>query len=503
MNSTYEKLTQRLATIADLAGAGSILGWDQQVMMPPAAAGVRGEQLATITRIAHELFVSEEMEGLLEEIRPYEESLDPESNEASIIRVARADWEKATRVPVELRAEMSRAGSDGYRTWLEAKAKSDFGLFLPALERNLELKRRYVECFPDVDEPYDALLDDYERGMTAAEVRAIFGPLKEELVPLIAAAAERDDPSLADVLTGDFPVDRQRALCHEIVEMFGFRPDTWRLDPTAHPFATDGGTGNDVRITTHYHADRLDAIFSTMHEYGHGLYEHQIDPSLDRTLLTRGVSLSVHESQSRMWENLVGRSRAFWRFFYGRVQETFPEELGGVDLETFYRATNRVHPSLIRIEADEVTYNLHIILRFELEQDLLSGAVEPRDVRDVWNERMHRYLGVDVPDDAHGVLQDVHWSAGSIGYFATYSLGNVVSVQVWERVREDIPDLDERIERGEFAPLREWLGEHLHRHGRKFTPKETIEKVVGGPIDAGPYVAYLNEKHGAGLAATT
>jgi carboxypeptidase Taq len=242
-------------------------------------------------------------------------------------------------------------------------------------------------------------------------------------------------------------------------------------------------------------------LFATIHEYGHGLYEHQVDPALDRTPLGTGVSLGIHESQSRMWENLVGRSRPFWRFFYPRLQEIFPEQLGDVELERWYRAVNRVHPSLIRIKADEITYNMHIILRFELEQDMLEGRVSIADLPSVWDERMHEYLAIDVPDNAHGVLQDMHWGVGTIGYFSTYSLGNVMSVQIWERIREEIPELEEQIERGEFAPLREWLGEHIHRHGRKFKPQETLEKAVGSRIDPDPYLRYLREKHGAAALA--
>jgi carboxypeptidase Taq len=256
---------------------------------------------------------------------------------------------------------------------------------------------------------------------------------------------------------------------------------------------TDPGEG-DVRLTTNYRPDDLTSLFATMHEFGHGVYEWGVDPSLARTPLGTGVSLGLHESQSRTWENLVGRSRPFWRFFYQRVQEAFPDQLGSVDEEAFYRAVNRVHPSLIRIDADEVTYNLHIILRFELEQDLIDGRLAVKDLPEVWNARMHDYLGVEVPDDAHGVLQDMHWAGGTIGYFPTYSLGNVISVQIWERALEDLGDLDERFERGEFDDLREWLREHLYRLGRKFTPQETIERVTGSRIDAKPYLRYLREK---------
>ena len=497
---TFERFRRRMAEIVDLRRVTSLLFWDQQTMMPPAGAAVRSEQRATLNRLAHELFVSPETGRLLEELRSYEESLDPDSDEASMIRVTRADYEKLRRVPAELAAEMTRAGSDGLQAWAKAKQESDFATFLPALERNVELRRRYIECFDDYDEPYDVLLDDFERGMKTADVRAVFDGLKAELVPLIREVGERGDDGDDAFLRGTFPVDRQEAVGRAVVDAFGFRPGSWRLDPTSHPFAGGGGV-SDIRITTHYREADLDSLFATMHEYGHGLYEHQVAPELERTPLGAGVSLGLHESQSRMWENLVGRSRGFWRFFYGRLQERFPEQLGDVDEERWYRTVNRVQPSLIRIAADEITYNMHIILRFELEQDIVNGEVELRDLPQTWAERMDAYLGIEVPDDARGVLQDMHWAGGQIGYFSTYSLGNVMSVQIWERVLEDIPDLYERIERGDFAPLREWLGERIHRHGRKFLPAETLERAVGTPIDAGPYLRYLRDKHGSGALA--
>src|SRR5918999_6296839 len=475
MNPTFQQLQIRLAEIADLRKAGQLLSWDQQTMMPPAGADGRAEQLATLGRMAHELFVAPETGRLLDELRPYEESLDPDSDEASLIRVARRDFEKASRVPSDLRAELTRAAAQGYQVWLRAKEASDFGTFLPALERNVELVHRYIECFEPGEETYDVLLDDYERGAKTSEVRAAFAGLKEALIPLIEEIGNEEGDD--DVLEGVYPIEAQRRLSQEVVELFGYREGSWRLDPTVHPFASGGGS-SDIRITTHYFERNLESLFATMHEYGHELYEHRVDPALDRSPLGSGVSLGLHESQSRMWENLVGRSRPFWRFLYPRVQGRFPEQLGSVGVERFYAAVNRVHPSLIRIHADEVTYNMHVILRFELEQDIVNGRIELRDLPDEWNRRMWEYLRVEVPSVSQGVLQDVHWSGGAIGYFPTYSLGNVMSVQIWERVMSDIPDLYERIERGEFAPLREWLGHRLHRHGRKFTPKETLEKVV-------------------------
>jgi carboxypeptidase Taq len=493
MEGSYAELKARLGELTDLGRVARLLGWDQQVMMPRGGAPARAEQLATVRALIHERLVDARVGELLEELRPYEESLPHDSVEASVIRVARREYEKARRVPPSLTAELARAASHGHEVWRKARAESDFAQFLPALERNLELKRRYVDCFEPAGEPYDVLLDDYEPGMSAAEVRGVFDRLKEVLVPLIAATRERADAIDASCLEGPFPVEAQEAFLRSVLERFGFDPDSWRLDLTAHPFASGGGLG-DIRITTRYAETSLIGVFAGMHEFGHGLYESGSSPELDRTPACGGASLGLHESQSRLWENLVGRSAPFWRRFYPELQEAFPEALAGVDREAFWRAINRVQPSLIRVEADEVTYNLHVILRFELEQELLAGTVEPRDLPDVWNARMHEYLGVEVPDDARGVLQDVHWSGGIIGYFPTYSLGNVMSVQIWERLRADLPALDAQLEAGEFGPLREWLRDRLHRLGRMFMPNETLERIAGGPIDPEPYLAYLRAK---------
>jgi carboxypeptidase Taq len=492
-NATFERLKARLGEVLDLYEALMLIQWDQEVMMPAAGAALRANQRSTLTRVMYDLFAGEETGRLLEELRSYEESLDPDSDDASVIRVARRDYEKAVRVPSDLRAEISRASAEGLTAWAAAKDQSNFSLFLPSLEHAVELRRRYVACFDGFDEGYDVLLDDFEPGMKTAEVRAVFDQMKEELAPLIRVAADRVVED--DFLRGPFATAPQEALSHDLIELFGLRPDTWRLDPTRHPFVGGPG-GDDVRITTYYRQDDLESLFATMHEYGHALYENQLPRQLFRTPAGRAASYGVHESQSRMWENLVGRGLPFWTFFYPRLQDAFPQQFGDVDLERFYAAINRVQPSLIRIMADEVTYNMHIILRFELEQDLLEGRVELRDLPDAWNQRMWDYLAVEVPNDAEGVLQDMHWGGGHIGYFSTYSLGNVMSVQIWEKLREDLPDLDEQIERGEFAALREWLGERLHSLGRKFTPQETLERVTGSRLDPQPYLRYLAEKHG-------
>ena len=488
----FEQLKQRLAETQDLTNAATLLFWDQRVMMPPGGAAARAEAIATITRLAQERFVDAEIGRLLEDLGGLEESSDYDSFEASLIRVTRRDYDKATRVPPELVGEMSRTSVLALSAWGPAKEESNFEALRPHLEKNLELRHRYVECFDPPDETYDVLLDNFEPNMKTAEVREIFDELKEELVPLIKEigdAGEIDD----SFLHAEFDQEAQRAFSLDVLHRFGYTEDAWRLDQTPHPFMNSPGQ-RDIRLTTTFRPDDLSSLFGTMHEFGHGIYELGVDDSLGRTPLHSGVSLGLHESQSRTWENLVGRSRSFWRYFYPRLQEAFRAQLGSVHEEAFYRAVNKVQASLIRIDADEVTYNMHIILRFELEQDLMEGRVAVADLPAAWNAKMHEYLGVEVPDDARGVLQDMHWAAGGLGYFPTYTLGNVISVQIWERAKEDLGDLDERFEQGEFGELREWLREHLYRLGRKFTPQETIRRVTGSPIDAEPYVRYLREK---------
>jgi carboxypeptidase Taq len=493
-----DRLKERLSRITDLERMARLLAWDQQTMMPAAGAAHRADHMATLRRLGHELLTDDETGRLLDELRPIEESLAPDSDDAGLLRLARRDYEKAVRVPAELRAEMARAAAEARPVWMKAKAESDYARFRPALEHAIELRLRYIDCFDDAAERYDVLLDDFEPETTSAQVRETFDELKPELVRLIAEL--RDEEVDDSFLTGDFAVERQEALANAVVALFGLRPDTWRLDPTEHPFASGAGV-DDIRLTTSYDPQTLKSLFSTMHEYGHGLYSHQAPRHLGRLPTGGPASLGIHESQSRLWENLVGRSRPFWRFFYPRVQEAFSEQLGHVGLDRFFAGINRVRPSLIRIRADEVTYGMHVILRFELEQDLVNGRVDLGELPGAWNAKMAEYLGVEVPDDARGVLQDTHWASGLIGYFPTYLLGSVMSVQIWEKVNEDVPDLADQVERGEFGALRDWLGEHVHRHGRKFTPQETLRRAIGTTIDPKPYLAYLRDKYAAGVTA--
>jgi carboxypeptidase Taq len=493
MADALERLKERLAEVTDLGKVARLLSWDQQTMMPLAGTAHRADQMATVQRLTHELFTDPAVGSMLEELRPLEESLDPDSDDASLIRVVRRDYEKAVNVPASLRASMARAAAEARPIWVKAKAESDFSSFLPYLERIVELKLEYVDCVADgTAERYDVLLDDYEPQTTTAEVRSLFAELKPPLVELIAELRERDvDDSF---LHGDFPPERQRVLAHEVVDLFGHRPDSWRIDPTEHPFASGPGR-DDVRITTNYHPDSLESLFSTMHEYGHGLYSHQQPQHLERLPTGGPCSLGIHESQSRLWENLVGRSLPFWRLFYPRLQETYPEQLAAVDLERFHAGIHAVKPGLIRIQADEVCYGMHVMLRFELEQDIVEGRVALRDLPQRWNEKMWEYLGVEVPDDGHGVLQDVHWSGGSIGYFSTYLIGTVASVQIWEAASRDLSELEEQVGRGEFAPLRDWLGEHVHALGRKFSPQETLRRATGSSLSAQPYLDYLRRTY--------
>jgi carboxypeptidase Taq len=486
----FDELLRRLGEVSDLEAALELLCWDEETKMPPLGAPARAEQRATLARLAHELATAPELGALIDELRELEGRFEPESFEASIVRVARRDYEKRRRVPSELQAEMTRAGSLGYRAWLEARATGDYEIFRPHLERRLTLVHEYLACHEPFDDPYDVLLDDHEPGMRTVEVEAVFERLKDELVPLVAGLGEPVDDSF---LHGDFPADRQRAFSLALLSRWGMDERSWRLDDTVHPFEV-AVSRTDIRLTTRFPRQNLTGVFSCLHEFGHGLYEHQIDQRYSRTPLGAGTSSAFHEAQSRLWENVVGRRLSTWRFFYPLLQDTFPEQLAGVPLEDFHRALNRVAPTVCRVDADEVTYSLHIILRFELEREMLAGEVTPVDLPEAFDAKLREYLGVEPAGVVDGVLQDVHWADSSFGYFPTYAIGNVIGVQLWERATGELADLDREFERGEFGPLREWLHEHVHRWGRVFGPRQLLERVVGGALDPEPYLAYLREK---------
>jgi carboxypeptidase Taq len=482
--SSLNELKGRLAEVADLERVSILLAWDQEVAMPPRGAESRAEMRASIQRLGHERFTDDRVGELLGCAAPESEVDD------DLLTVTRRDYDKARRVPGDLVAETVHASAIGHEAWARAREESDFALFEPFLRRNIELRRRYIACHPEVARPYDALLDDHEPHMRTDEAEAVLGRLRDGLIPLVEAAVPVDT-SL--VQGGTFAADAQRRVVETVLRQVGADDERWRLDVAVHPFAAIIAPG-DVRLTTRYAPDDLDSLYSALHEFGHGLYEASIDPALSRTPLAGGASSAVHESQSRLWENMVGRSAGFWRWCFPHVQEAFPSRFAGRTWEDVHRAVNVVSPSLIRVTADEVTYGLHVILRFELELELFEGGLDPSSLPEAWNERMRSYLGVEVPDDAHGVLQDVHWAEGLFGYFPTYALGTVISGQLWARILGDLPEIDELLARGDFAPLRDWLAEHVHRHGRRLTPAELIVRATGGPLDAEPYLQYVRAK---------
>jgi carboxypeptidase Taq len=398
------------------------------------------------------------------------------------------------RVPVSLAAELSRAAALGQAAWQEARAAADFSRFRDALERQIELRHRYVACFTGFEHPYDALLDDFEPAMTTAMLRPLFDELCAGLVPLVDGAANEAPKPDEGPFGGPHEVDDQRRAVMDVLEGVGFDPDGWRLDVAPHPFAQRIAPG-DVRITTRYDLhDFGGAYFGSLHEFGHGLYEAGIPDRLTRSLLGSPVSLGVHESQSRLWENVVARGRPFCAWALPRLRRTLPGLPAATTVDELYRGVNTVHRTLIRVEADETTYNLHIVLRFELELALMEGTLAVDDVPHAWNEGMNRLLAVDVPDDAQGVLQDVHWGAGLIGYFPTYTLGNLMAAQIWESAREALPDVDAQLERGDFDPLRTWLRETVHVHGRKLPPHELLPRATGQQLAVAPFLHYLREK---------
>jgi len=494
MSAKLDQLKEIIGEVADLGSAASLLGWDQQTYMPAGGGGARGQQLATLGKIAHQKATSDEVGKLLDELKAEFAGADPDSDEAAYVRTAARDYDKAVRVPSEFVAEQAIVTTRAFEAWAEARSKSDFSIFRPHLEKVVELVKKYITFFPPADHPYDTLLDDYEPGMKTADVQAIFDGMRPKQVELIRAITTR--PQVNDsFLHRKFNESKMWNFSAEVTKMVGYDWSRGRMDKAPHPFTTSFSL-NDVRITNRFEAGNPVAVlFSGMHEAGHAMYEQGVAPAYERTPLVHGTSLAIHESQSRMWENLVGRSLPFWEFAYPLFKKTFASQLDGVGLKNFYKAINKVEPSLIRVNADEATYNLHIMLRLELEIAMVEGRVAIKDLPDIWNTKMQEYLGVTPPNDAKGVLQDIHWSYGSIGYFSTYALGNLVSVQLWEKITREIKDLDDQFRKGKFEALLHWLRENVHKHGRKYRPQELVQRVTGSRIDAVPYVRYLAKKY--------
>ena len=496
MKEKFEQFKTLVREVSDIESASAVLYWDQSTYMPPGGAAARGRQRATLDRIAHEKLTAPMMGELLEALRPFAAEHPDDSDEAALIRVTRRDYEKATRVPSRFVAERSAHSAASYAAWVKARPDDDFAAVQPYLEKTVDLSRQLADFFPGYDHIADPLIDFADPGMKAETIRALFANLRAELTPLMQAIT-RHPPADDRCLHRHYPEAAQWAFGQQIIKQFGYDFQRGRQDKTAHPYMTQFSL-DDVRITTRVDEhDLSQALFSTLHEGGHALYEQGIHPAYEATSLGRGTSAGVHESQSRLWENQVGRSRGFWEHYYPLLQKTFPGRLDDLSLDQFYRAINKVQRSLIRTDADEVTYNLHVMLRFDLELALLEGELAVRDLPEAWRGRFEADFGIPVPDDRDGVLQDVHWFGGLVGgAFQGYTLGNLLSAQFFSLAMVAHPDIPAQIARGQFATLLNWLRENIYVHGSKYTAPELIERVTGGPLRIDPYMAYLREKYG-------
>jgi carboxypeptidase Taq len=494
MEEKFKVLKEISAEITDLGYAAAVLEWDQHVYLPPMGIESRGNQMSILQQLIHLKSSSPELGKLLEELNLAVETLDPDSEETRLVKVTKRHYEMAVKVPSAFTAEFAKLTTIAFGSWQQAREENDFSKFQPHLQKIVEMARQFSEYFAPYDHVYDPLLDRFEPGMKTSEVIEIFDSLRPkqvELVQVISEAPQVDD----SFLYKSYDEQKQWDFGVDVITRYGYDWKRGRQDNSHHPFTTTLGA-NDVRITTRVDGNSLStALFSTLHECGHALYELGVSPAYERHALSGGASYALHESQSRMYENLVGRSMPFWEFFYPRLQKTFPGQLNGVGLEIFYKGINKVEPSLIRVEADEATYNLHIMLRLEIEIALMEGKIEVRDLPDVWNTKMQEYLGVTPTNDANGVLQDVHWASGQIGYFSTYALGNLISVQLWEKMIQDITDMEDQIRKGEFGNLLDWLVKNVHIHGKKFEPQELVQRVTGSRIDPDPYMRYLTSKY--------
>jgi len=492
----YEELIKRCQETKVLGGCHALLSWDERTYLPPGGGEGRSEQVALISGIIHEKFTSPRIAELLSIIEDSNLVAQSDSDTAVNVREIRRDYDKAVKLPKDLVEELARVTSLAQRIWSEARKNSDFSLFLPKLKEVIELKFRQADAYGYEKEPYDALIDDYEPNTTSDEISEVFGKLRNDLVPLVKAIGESSRHPDMSIIENDFPVDLQEKFGREVSTAVGFDYQRGRIDVSTHPFTTTIGPG-DVRITTRYDPRHLgEALSGTLHEAGHGVYEQGLPKEHFGTPLASFVSLGIHESQSRMWENLIGRSLPFWRYFYPKAQKTFPS-LKNAKLHDFFFAINKVEPSFIRVEADEVTYNLHILIRFEIERDLFARKIEAKDLPAIWNEKFKDYFGIVPPNDAEGCLQDIHWSIGYFGYFPTYALGNLYASQFYAKAREEIPDIEANIVSGDFSKLNSWLHKNIHSQGRRYHAGELVERVTGQPLGHEAMMAYLKSKFGA------
>jgi carboxypeptidase Taq len=497
MSEKLGQLKGMLAEVADLDRVLAMLAWDREALMPPGGNAARASQMGLLARLQHERATSAEMGSLLEDLSGARSELDPEGDEGRLVKVAKRDYDLRSKLPESLVLEITAATSAAIPVWREAREASDFQMFKPYLERNVELNRARAEALGYTERIYDPLLDVNEPDMTTAQLETIFGELRAAIVPLVREIAAKGDVIDDSCLHQHYDPDTQMSFSLDIAKQLGYDTTRGRLDLSPHPFCTCFGYG-DVRITTRIWPEFLNVcLYSVMHEAGHAMYEQGASPDLFGTGAFNGASAGVHESQSRLWENLVGRSRAFQHYLFPRLQETYPSQLGNVTEEGFYRAVNKVEPSYIRVEADEVTYNLHIMLRFELENALLERRLEVEDLEEAWNEKFHEYLGITPSNAADGVLQDIHWaSASSFGVFPGYTLGNVISAQLFAQAHNEMPDLDAQLSRGECANLLHWLQDKVYQHGRKYTPNELVQRITGQPVATGAWIDYVRRKFG-------
>ncbi|HYE20754.1 MAG TPA: carboxypeptidase M32 [Tepidisphaeraceae bacterium] len=487
----YAELVTLLKETALFGSIGSLLGWDERVQMPARGADHRANQASLLARKVHEQFTSPRIGELLATLEATPQ--DGDSDEAVNVRETRRQYDRATKLPPALVEEMAKTEVLAQQAWAEARQKSDFPAFKPWLEKWVVLKKKQAACYGHTGHVYNALLEDFEPGETAENLSAVFDALRAPLVDLIGRIVSSGRPAPLEILERSYPVDAQARLARDAAAAVGFDFAAGRLDVSTHPFCSGIGPG-DTRMTTRYDEAYFgDAFFGVLHETGHGLYDQGLPAEHFGTPRGEAVSLGIHESQSRMWENLVGRSRAFWQFFMPRARAAFPH-LADVSDDDWFRAVNDVRPSLIRTESDEATYNLHILLRFELEKALLTGDLAVADLPAEWNRRMKEYLGVDVPDDRRGVLQDIHWSGGALGYFPTYTLGNLYAAQFFEQARADLGDLDSQFAAGQFAPLLGWLRTHIHSQGKRYTPARLVKQVTGKPLSAEPLLRHLRSR---------
>jgi len=485
--SVYEEFIGYVKELYDLRKASDLLEWDQETYMPPKSVEGRGYALATLSGVYHEKLTSKKMGEYLKKL---EIEKDLTEEQKANVREIKRIYEKKTKVPLKLVKEITKTSSLGTEAWARARKKSDFKIFQPYLEKMVSLKKDFAEAIGYEDKAYDVLIDDFEPYTTVKDIDPVFSGLRKNLVPIVKKITE-SETKIKDILNQSFDVDKQKNFGIQIIKDMGFDLEQGRLDSSAHPFTS--GSCDDVRLTT-FKEGRGFHLFAMMHEAGHGLYEQGYKKEHYRTPMAEAISLGYHESQSRMWENLIGRSRFFWKYYYPKLQKDFPEQLKKYSLEDFYRAINIVKPSFIRVDADETTYNLHILLRYDMEKNLFDDKIDAKEAPETWNQKMEEYLGIIPENDAAGVLQDIHWSQGLFGYFPTYTLGNLYSVQLFNQIKKDVLGFEEKISKGNLSDLKKWLNKNVHEHGKLYSAKELTKKLTGEALNPEHFIKYLKEK---------